>query len=67
MLMFRSTKVSISELETDCKNFSQAVAGAQDILIVGGGPVGVELAGEARVVTDHSAVDTKYNLYRGDC
>ena len=48
--MFRSTKVSISELETDCKSFSQVVAAAQDILIVGGGPVGVELAGKTRAV-----------------
>ena len=55
--MFRSTKVSISELETDCKNFSQVVAGAQDILIVGGGPVGVELAGDL-YITDNSAVWT---------
>jgi len=47
----RSTKVSISELETDCKSFSQVVAAAQDILIVGGGPVGVELAGE--IVEQH--------------
>ena len=42
--------MSISELEADCKNFSQVVAAAQDILIVGGGPVGVELAGEAQTV-----------------
>ena len=48
--MFRSTKVSISELEADCKSFSQVVAAAQDILIVGGGPVGVELAGKTRTV-----------------
>ena len=66
-MKFRSTKVSVSELETDCKSFSEAVAAAENILIVGGGPVGVELAGEDRIVTHHSAVDTKYNLYRGDC
>ena len=65
--MFRSIKVSVSELESDSKNFSQTVAGAEDILIVGGGPVGVELAGEARIVADHSAVDTEYYLFRGDC
>ena len=59
--------MSVSELEADCKNFSQLVAAAQDILIVGGGPVGVELAGEARIVADHRAVDTEYYLYRGDC
>ena len=53
--MFRSTKVSIAELELDCKDFSQTVAGAQDILIVGGGPVGVELAGEARTVIHHES------------
>ena len=64
--MFRSTKVSISELETDCKNFSQVVAAAQDILIVGGGPVGVELAGDL-YLTDNSRVDTKYQFLRGDC
>ena len=57
--MFRSTKVSIAELELDCKDFSQTVAGAQDILIVGGGPVGVELAGEARTVIHHVAVEDK--------
>jgi len=42
----RSTKVTVSELETDCKSLSEAVAAAKNILIVGGGPVGVELAGE---------------------
>jgi len=47
----RSTKISISELENDCKDFSEAVAAAEDILIVGGGPVGVELAGE--IVEQH--------------
>ena len=49
--MSRSTKISISELENDCKDFSEAVAAAKDILIVGGGPVGVELAGE--IVEQH--------------
>ena len=66
-MKFRSTKVSVSELETDCKSFSETVAAAENILIVGGGPVGVELAGKARIVTDHRTVDTEYNLYRGDC
>ena len=66
-MKLRSTKVSVSELETDCKSFSETVAAAENILIVGGGPVGVELAGEARIVTDHSAVDTEYYLFRGDC
>ena len=54
--MIRSTKVSISELELDCKTFSQTVAAAQDILIVGGGAVGVELAGEARTVIHQRVV-----------
>ena len=61
--MFRTTKISISELETDCKDFSQTVAAAQDILIVGGGPVGVELAGEAGTM---SPVDTNYIIFTGE-
>jgi len=47
----RSTKVSVSELEADCKAFSDAVGEANNILLVGGGPVGVELAGE--IVEQH--------------
>ena len=42
----RSCQVSVSELETDCRDLSEAVTAAKNILIVGGGPVGVELAGE---------------------
>ena len=41
----------MSDLETDCKKMSEAVAAAKNILIVGGGPVGVELAGE--IVDQH--------------
>lgn len=42
----RTNQVSVSQLETDCKDLSEAVTSAENILIVGGGPVGVELAGE---------------------
>jgi len=42
----RSCQVSVSELESDCRDLSEAVTAAKNILIVGGGPVGVELAGE---------------------
>ena len=64
--MFRSTKVSVSELESDSKNFSQTVAGAEDILIVGGGPVGVELAGEARNVIHRSQVEALTIIFTGE-
>ena len=64
--MFRSTKVSVSELESDSKNFSQTVAEAEDILIVGGGPVGVELAGEARIVIHRSQVEALTIIFTGE-
>ena len=44
----RSEVVTRAELETECRQFSEAVAEAGDIVIVGGGPVGVEMAGEIR-------------------
>ena len=43
--------MTVSDLETDCKKMSEAVAAAKNILIVGGGPVGLELAGE--IVDQH--------------
>ena len=64
--MFRSIKVSVSELESDSQNFSQTVAGAEDILIVGGGPVGVELAGEARTVIHRSQVEALTIIFTGE-
>ena len=44
----RSEVVTRTELEAECRQFSEAVAEAGDIVIVGGGPVGVEMAGEIR-------------------
>jgi len=42
----RSEAVTVQTLQNEADTFSQAVDEAQDIVIVGGGPVGVELAGE---------------------
>ena len=41
----RSEAVNVETLQNEADTFSQAVDAAQDIVIVGGGPVGVELAG----------------------
>ena len=42
----RSEAVTIEALEQETGAFSEAVNQAENIVIIGGGPVGVELAGE---------------------
>ena len=39
------SQITISGLLNECKEISEAVANAENIVIVGGRPVGVEMAG----------------------
>eukprot|EP00092_Neocalanus_flemingeri_P015668 GFUD01016959.1.p1 GENE.GFUD01016959.1~~GFUD01016959.1.p1 ORF type:complete len:376 (+),score=91.40 GFUD01016959.1:233-1360(+) len=42
----RTQKLAISDLLEECKEIGEVIAAAENIVIVGGGPVGVEMAGE---------------------
>lgn len=42
----RSDLSTLAELQAACNQSSQAIADAKDIVVVGGGPVGVEMVGE---------------------
>jgi len=42
----RTNKLTIADLIEECKNNGEVIANAEEIVIVGGGAVGVEMAGE---------------------